>query len=563
MEWNLTALSLFSFLAAGVLAALVGVVWRRQNDSRAFTALIAAVFFWSVVYGIQLGFEGEQAQLLWQRVTLVTSGLVPMMFLFFAFEYAGRENQLTQVVTAVLTAEWFLFSVLTVSNPIHHLIWTRATLTTQLFSPVLDVEFALGYQIHILFAYLVVTAGFWAVLSVYFRSAGIYRKQSSLILVGAVPAFISHVLYTVKASPVPGLDLTPFVFSFTGIVYGLALFHFDLLERTPVARQRAMELTGDGLIVVDESGHVVDSNRIARHLYDIDHSETSHISTVLGEMDVRHLHGTTTLGTIDGTQRVYELYITELASESGPNAGFAVVLRDVTDQNAYEQRLVVTNRVLRHNLRNDMNVIMGYADTLAASASSPEERNRADVISATAERLVELSEKARQIADIDKNTPTAAEPVDVVSVVETLLDEYREQNPTVTVTSTFSASEAPVFVSKQALRITLQNLLENTVEHNDTETLAVDVTVTVTDTQTLVTVSDNGVGLPKMEQAVLESDTETPLQHSNGLGLWLTSWVVSAVGGEITVEASESSGTTVSLQFPKQVQVPNAQLQMN
>ena len=550
MAWNPTIFSLFAFVAAGIFTVLVGVGWqRRQDGAQTFAALMAVVMFWAAIYGIQLGFTTEAEQLLWQRGTLAISGTIPPLFLLFAYQYAGKQDRLTRWATSLLAGESVLFAGLALTNPVHHLIWTQATLHSRTLSPVLDIEFASGYFVHILFAYLVVALALWTILSVHFRSALIDRRQSTLLLVGAVPAFVSHMLFSLKASPIAGLDFTPFVFTFTGIVYGLALFHFDLLERTPVAHRRAIELTGDGLLVVDADGLVVDSNRIARQVYDIDRVGSTHVSTATGETDVRQLHATTTTGIIDGARRVYELYISELSVESGLHAGFAIVLRDVTDRDAYEQRLEVANRVLRHNLRNDMNVILGYADLLADQASSSRQEELVEVISRRAKALVALSEKAHTMADIEKTTGSDGRTVDVVSVLAHFVAEFRETYPAVSVTVD-CPDEATVAASRRTLTIALRNLLENAAEHNDTATLTINITVTTNERQTEIRVNDNGSGLPEMEQAVFENHTETPLQHSSGLGLWLTYWTVSTTGGKISVSAVESQGTTITLTFP-------------
>lgn len=553
MAWNPTALSLLAFASAAVLAALAGVGWRRrQNSARTFAVLMVAVMFWVVIYGVQLGFATKTEQLPWQRMAIATSATVPPLFLIFANQYAGRRERLTGWVKGLLAGEAILFVGLSLTNPIHHLVWTRATFHPRTLSPVLGLEFSGGYFVHILFAYLIVALALWTILSVHFQSTRMYRRQSALLLVGAVPAFVSHILFTLKASPVSGLDLTPFAFTFTGVTYGLALFHFDLLERTPVAHQRAIELTGDGLLVVDAAGLIVDSNHVARQVYDIDRVDENRISTVTGETDLQHLDGTTTTGLVDGTQRVYDLYVSELTIESGLHAGSAIVLRDVTDRDAYEQRLEVSNRVLRHNLRNDMNVILGHADLLTELASSGEQEELAEVIRSTAEDLVTLSEKAHQMVDIEKTSRADGEVADVVSALDPLLAEFREEYPTVTVTVDRPDEASVTVASKRALTIALRNVLENAAEHNDTSALTVDVTVTTDARQTRIRVSDDGSGLPEMEQEVLRNRTETPLQHSSGLGLWLTYWIVSTTGGEISVEASESNGTTITLIFPDQ-----------
>ncbi|WP_232686077.1 sensor histidine kinase [Halobacterium zhouii] len=551
MAWNPSVLSWFAFASTGVLAVVASVGWQRRRDSaRTFTLLILAVMLWEVVYGVQLGFTTKAEQLPWQQMAFAISATVPPLFLIFALQYAGKQERLTTWGEVVLGSELLAFAALSLTNPMHHLVWTSATLNPGTISAILDLHLAVGFYAHILIAYPVVLLGLWTILSVYFRSTQTHRQQAALLLVGAIPAFASHVLFALKASPIPGLDFTPFAFTVTGVTYGVALFHFDLLERTPVAHQRAVELTGDGLLVVDADGAVVDGNHVARQVYGVDQFENQDVSTLTGKPDLEAVDGTTTTGVVDETRRVYDVYVSKLTDNVALHPGFAVLLRDVTDRDGYEQRLEVANRVLRHNLRNDMNVILGHADLLAERATSSKQEELAGVIGSAADDLVTLSEKVRQMVDLGKTGQTERTEVDTVSVLEPLVEEFRAEHPGVEVTVDFPDEATAAAVSERALTVALRNLIENTAEHNDTSTLTVDITVTTDGEETRIRVTDDGSGLPEMEQAVLQNHTETPLQHSSGLGLWLTYWTVSTTGGDIAVEASESQGTTVTVTLP-------------
>ena len=61
-----------------------------------------------------------------------------------------------------------------------------------------------------------------------------------------------------------------------------------------------------------------------------------------------------------------------------------------------------------------------------------------------------------------------------------------------------------------------------------------------------------------MDREVFETGSETPLQHSSGLGLWIARWVVAAVGGEITAEDRDPQGTVVGILLPRADADPGA-----
>lgn len=73
----------------------------------------------------------------------------------------------------------------------------------------------------------------------------------------------------------------------------------------------------------------------------------------------------------------------------------------------------------------------------------------------------------------------------------------------------------------EAFRTAVRNVLENAFEHNDATEPRVDVAVAHTGDGLRIEITDNGRGLPDRERSVLEDGLETPLNHSEGLGLWL------------------------------------------
>jgi two-component system aerobic respiration control sensor histidine kinase ArcB len=219
------------------------------------------------------------------------------------------------------------------------------------------------------------------------------------------------------------------------------------------------------------------------------------------------------------------------------------VVRDVTERRHQEQVIGVLNRVLRHNLRNDMNVARGLAETLREDLDD-EAARMADHIVATADGLLELSETARKLESVFSDGPSPR-PVDLVVLVERAVDHARHGHPDATIE--LSAVDTAIVRASPAIETAVHELVDNAARYAGTEA-SVHVEVrTVDDEEVLVTVTDDGPGLPEQDRAVLETGDETPLHHGSGLGLWLVHWLVSGLGG--TVEATVDDGTTVTLRL--------------
>lgn len=95
-----------------------------------------------------------------------------------------------------------------------------------------------------------------------------------------------------------------------------------------------------------------------------------------------------------------------------------------------------------------------------------------------------------------------------------------------------------------------QECLDRIEKHNDTPDPTVEITVRTTDDEATVEISDNGPGLPDIEQKVLEKGFETQLTHSQGLGLWIAQALVVQHGGEFTSRNNDTGGARITCTLP-------------
>lgn len=253
----------------------------------------------------------------------------------------------------------------------------------------------------------------------------------------------------------------------------------------------------------------------------------------------------------DGSWRAFEAVYVDLLDDPDVE-GVVITSRDVTERHRYEQRLRVLNRVLRHDLRNEMNVVLGNADLLLESDIPAEPKRYASTIKRKAESLVELGERARQIDHTLHHSAEGERPVDVIEPIEKRLDAVREEYPACVVHREYPDER---WVDANPLvDSALSNVIENAIEHNDRALPKLWVTVTTgtVDGREMieVRVADNGPGIPESERDVLARGTETKLEHVSGLGLWLTKWIIDQSSGELRFHDNEPRGTVVAVRLP-------------
>ncbi|MFW5977640.1 MAG: histidine kinase N-terminal 7TM domain-containing protein, partial [Halohasta sp.] len=228
--------------------------------------------------------------------------------------------------------------------------------------------------------------------------------------------------------------------------------------------------------------------------------------------------------------------------------GAILTTRDITERYRHQQRRRVMNRVLRHDLRNDMNVVVGHAEILVDALDDDRVRH-AETIERTASDLVQLGEKVRKIDQRLHGRDRDLKRVDLSRVVEDEIESLHEQFPEAAIRTCI---EEASILGDTLIRAAVANLIENAIEHNDSPRPEVDVSVS-TDPDTgrvELAVSDNGPGIPEAEKRVITAGVETPLEHISGLGLWLVKWIVEGMDGELEIETTDPRGSVITLSFP-------------
>lgn len=225
--------------------------------------------------------------------------------------------------------------------------------------------------------------------------------------------------------------------------------------------------------------------------------------------------------------------------------GIQGMVRDASERRQLEGLISVINRVLRHNVRNEMTIISGYAEMLKNDLDG-DAASKAGLIEETADRLLGLSESAQLIEENRTISPELG-AIDIVPIVDHTVTQLEIRYPNAPVT--LDTPETAIAETRSRVETGLWEIVENAAKHGG-DPASVDIDVTITDTQVVMTVSDDGPGLPETEREVLESGKETPLVHGQGLGLWLAYWLVTNLDGQIEVTEYQQ-GTTIEIRLPR------------
>lgn len=239
-----------------------------------------------------------------------------------------------------------------------------------------------------------------------------------------------------------------------------------------------------------------------------------------------------------------EMSQSRFTDADGNVIGFIYQIRDVSDREKNRQQMKVIDRVLRHNIRNDMTVIKGHAELIEANALSEIQPSVGRILDVS-QKFVDTAEKQRKITEMLTEPPTQT-TLDIVGVLNAAVTDIQEQYPAADV-NTVLPEELHVRAIHEVIEA-LRELLRNAVIHSDKASPTIDIDIRAEGETAAISIVDDGPGIPEMESNILTRQAEIdPLYHGSGLGLWLVHETVRRSDGQLSFERTDSEGSCVTV----------------
>lgn len=324
----------------------------------------------------------------------------------------------------------------------------------------------------------------------------------------------------------------------------------------------------DGVIATDRRGRVILINEPAVKLLNVSRETvlSQSIVTLLGieekytfddlleEQDSVILDYSTS-----ANHYVLRANFSVIQKDTGFVNGLITVLHDITEQEKIEmeRREFVAN--VSHELRTPLTTMRSYLEALADGAWKDEEiaPNFLDVTRTETERMIRLVNDLLQLSKMDsKDYRLTKDWVNFIKFFDRIIDRFeitKEQN--VTFNRVLPNQSLFVEIDEDKLTQVLDNIISNAMKYSP-EGGHITFKVEDKEEQILVSVSDQGVGIPKdtiskiFERFYRVDKARTRKLGGTGLGLAIAKEMVVAHGGEIWADSIEGKGTTVYFTLP-------------
>ena len=337
-----------------------------------------------------------------------------------------------------------------------------------------------------------------------------------------------------------------------------------------ILREKQEEFTAitenmrEGFIVVDSKADVISYNSSAIRILggDMERRDGSNInvlslnrSSSFRQVVDAALRGQREEQNLELNGRHYQI-IANPVVESGDKRGAVVVILDVTEQQSREELRREFTANVSHELKTPLTSISGYAEIMKSGLVQPEDMGRfSGKIYAEAQRLITLVGDIIKLSQLDEErVEVAKSAIDLYSVASGVVERMKDVAKDAGVTITLSGKPVVVQGAAQILDEMIFNLCDNAVKYNKPSG-KVTVTVNTVNGHPVLTVEDNGIGIPAQDkERIFERFYRVDKSHSRqiggtGLGLSIVKHGAIYHKAKVEMESELGKGTRVKVIF--------------
>lgn len=318
----------------------------------------------------------------------------------------------------------------------------------------------------------------------------------------------------------------------------------------------------EGLVLLNEQGMILSINRTASRILSISsYCIGRDILMLNNSFEIQELLRKAKLGEHAKIQMEfgnleYQLTASPVISDEEVT-GIALLIFDVSEKEKSEKMRREFTANVSHELKTPLHSISGYAELLKNGMVRPEDiESFSERIYSEARRMISLVDDIINLSRLDEGVDDMErENVDLYAVAENTIQALQQKADEAKVTFTLNGEHTLLSGIPQLLNAIVFNLCDNAVKYNR-ENGSVSVEIRNKEDSVVLTVSDNGIGIPREHQErIFERFYRVDKSHSKeiggtGLGLSIVKHAARLHNAEIKLQSVENGGTTVTVIFP-------------
>lgn len=401
---------------------------------------------------------------------------------------------------------------------------------------------------------------------------GMLPAICAIVLISIVVALLlSHKMAKSIVKPLNELDLESPAENETyeelaPILTKLNKQHKQITRQMQELRQKSDEFEqitasmNEGLVLLDKKGMILSINAAAKKLFGADEMAigrdflTLDRSADMSRAIEKALDGKKAELREERNGSEYQFIINHTESD-GKMIGVVILCFDITETAFAERTRKEFTANVSHELKTPLQSIIGSAELLENGLVKPEDTKRfVGNIKNEATRLVSLINDIIRLSQLDEDSETATESVDLYDIANEVIEVLIVSASKKQVKLRLNGESCVMNGIRRYLYEIVYNLCDNAIRYNkDGGKVMIDLKNK--DGNIVLSVSDTGIGIPAEHQnRIFERFYRVDKSHSKetggtGLGLSIVKHAVAYHGGTIRLESKPQEGTTIIVEF--------------
>ncbi len=260
-----TLLLTFSAVISGILA-VIALKQKPSPGTHSFATLMGAVALWALVSAFEVGSPDPNTKTFSYSLKYVFVVIVPVTWFSFGLYYSNRIRHLRTLHIGYLMALPMATLIIIITNAHHQWIFTTLEWYHTDSNFLVVRKFGFWFWIHTSYCYALLALGTFFLAKSTVDSPGPYRKQLAALLGGCLTPWLANMIFIFDFNWMPGLDLTPFAFTVSGLAFMLGILRYRVLDIVPIAHDIVIKSMNNGILVLDTDGRILNLNASAAQL---------------------------------------------------------------------------------------------------------------------------------------------------------------------------------------------------------------------------------------------------------------------------------------------------------
>jgi signal transduction histidine kinase len=367
--------------------------------------------------------------------------------------------------------------------------------------------------------------------------------------------------------------------------YGRLLAAEQEAHRAATAKAAQMEALLEslecGVVVYDRNGYVMLTNRACEEMLDVGKPQSRYGDDIAFGITLEKLDGEAVSlkempyckllreGTLadqhyimhytDGSYRVMSFNGGIVRDAKGQMSSAIIIMRDITRMYEMEKTREEMIRLISHDLRSPLTLILARAQMMERVADKPDtvRKNAMGIVLSARYMNIMISDLSDSFRIQSGKITLKRQVFDLAKFMSDCVERWLDAPETTRLKLDIEPNLPPVYADPVRLERILTNLTTNAFKYStgDSEVLVEAARYHDSDDQALISITDHGQGiaedeLPHIFERYWRASEARERSEGMGLGLYICKELVEAHGGRIWVRSVQGQGSTFFFTVP-------------